>query len=233
MGRPNPGRVASAPVATGPLALIGGDEFAEGCTFDAGLLAASGGTEVLVLPTAAAYERPERLVQRASDWFASLGATAVAPPVYTRRDALEEAHVALARSARFVYLAGGSPMHLRSVLKDTPLLDAILAAWSSGAVLAGSGAGADVLCDPMVDPRGGAYTVGLAVVANLAVIPRYDSWSHDKVHRTVEIAPDGVRVVGVPSRTAIICDAHGTWRAEGVGRVDVWVDRKPASLTDL
>jgi cyanophycinase len=124
-------------------------------------------------------------------------------------------------------------MHLRSVLKESPLFDAMVAVLHEGGVLAGSGAGADVLCDPMVDPRGGAYTVGLGVVENLAIIPRYDTWSHDKVHRTVEIAPRGARVVGVPLRTAIIRTPEGRWRSEGVGQVDVWVDRKPASLDDL
>lgn len=213
--------------------MVGGDEFADGCTFDAQLLADSGGTQVVVLPTAAAYERPHQIIERAHAWFEALGAEVIAPPVYTRRDALDDDRVAEVRAARFVYLAGGSPMHLRSVLKDSPLLAAILQTWEDGAVLAGSGAGADVLCDPMVDPRGGAYTVGLGVVANLAVIPRYDTWSHDKIHRTVEIAPHGVRVAGVPSRTALIRGTDGSWRAEGVGDVDVWVDRKPASLADL
>ena len=47
---------------SGTLALVGGDEWTEGCTFDASLLAASGGTEVMVLPTAAAYQHPERVV---------------------------------------------------------------------------------------------------------------------------------------------------------------------------
>ena len=213
--------------------MVGGDEFADGFTFDAQLLADSGGTQVVVLPTAAAYERPQHIIERARAWFGALGAEVVAPPVYTRRDALADDRVAEVRAARFVYLAGGSPMHLLSVLKDSPLLAAILETWEDGAVLAGSGAGADVLCDPMVDPRGGAYTVGLGVVANMAVIPRYDTWSHDKIHRTVEIAPHGVRVAGVPSRTALIRGTDGLWRAEGVGDVDVWVDRKPASLTDL
>jgi len=32
-------------------------------------------------------------------------------------------------------------------------------------VLAASGAGATLVCDPMVDPRGGAYTVGLGLVS--------------------------------------------------------------------
>lgn len=217
----------------GTLALVGGDEFTDGCSFDAGLLAASGGTEVVVLATAAAYERPARVLARADRWFASLGATVVAPPVLTRRDAFEDANVEAVRTARFVYLTGGSAMHLRSVLKDSPVYGALVGVWEAGGVVAGSGAGADVLCDPMVDSRGGAYTLGLGVVPGLAVIPRYDTWSHDKVHRTVEMAPDHVSVAGVPLCTALIRDPDGSWRAEGAGTVDVWIDRKPADLTRL
>ena len=55
------------------LALVGGGEWTDGCTFDRELLEASGGAEVLVLPTAAAYEHPERSVEHAGGWFASLG----------------------------------------------------------------------------------------------------------------------------------------------------------------
>ena len=43
---------------SGVLALVGGAEWREGCTFDAQLLEASGGRDVTVLPTAAAYEHP-------------------------------------------------------------------------------------------------------------------------------------------------------------------------------
>ena len=80
-------------------------------------------------------------------------------------------------------------MHMRSVLKDTPAWEAIVAAWDGGAVLAGSVAGAMVCCDPMVDPRGGAFTLGLGLLANLAVIPEFDLWSEDAVHRTRKLSP--------------------------------------------
>src|SRR5690606_10435630 len=173
---------------------------------------ASGATEVLVLPTAAAYEHPQRIVDRAVDWFAGLGATAVGLPVLTRRDALEEQHAAAVRAARFVYLAGPSAMHLRSVLKDTPLWDALVDAWQDGAVVAGSSAGGMVLTDPMVDSRGGAFTVGLGVVAPLAFVPHADQWSDDKLHRTQSLAPGSTPVVGVPERTAVIRSPDGTWR---------------------
>src|ERR1700677_3302753 len=57
----------------GLLALVGGSEWTEGCTFDATLLEASGGSDVVILPTAAAYQHPERVVLRAAEWFADLG----------------------------------------------------------------------------------------------------------------------------------------------------------------
>jgi cyanophycinase len=217
---------------SGILALVGGGEFTEGCDFDRTLLEASGGDEVVVVPTAAAFENPAHIVERAVVWFTSLGARARELPVLTRGDGLSEEHIEAVRTAKFVYLPGGSPMHLRSVLKDSPFYDAMIAMFMDGGVLAGSGAGADVLCDPMVDTRGGAFTVGLGLVPGLAVIPRVNTWSHDKVHRTVELAPAGVAVVGVPEATALIRDGGG-WRCEGAGECVVYRDGASADLTAL
>lgn len=218
---------------TGILALVGGGEWSQGCDFDAELLVASGGTEVTVLPTAAAFERPELLVERATEWFASLGATVREVPVYNRGDALVAENIAAVRGARFLYMAGGSPMHLRAVLKDTPLYEAMVEAHRQGAVLAGSAAGADVLCDPMVDTRGGALTVGLGLVPGVAVIPRFDTWSQEKIRRTVTLTRPGQVLVGVPETTALIRDPDGTWRSSGKASVTVYVDGQIGTLADL
>jgi cyanophycinase len=218
----------------GTLALVGGGEFRDGCSFDRTLLAAADGdVEVLVLPTAAAFEHPDRVVSGALDWFAGLGAKARGLSVLNRRDALDEENARQVREAGFVYLTGGSPMHLRSVLKDTPTWDALVHAWQDGAVLAGSSAGAMVLTDPMVDPRGGAFTVGIGVVAPLAVVPHADAWSEDKLHRTQVLAPKATPVVGIPERTALLRATDGTWSAEGVGEVRVWLAGEPADLSVL
>ena len=76
--------------------------------------------------------------------------------VLDRASADDPAMAAVVRKARFIYLAGGSPLHLKAVLKKSAIFEALRQAWSDGAVVAGSGAGAMVLTDPMVDPRGGA-----------------------------------------------------------------------------
>jgi cyanophycinase len=217
---------------TGPLALVGGAAFSEGCTFDADLLA-SGGGEVAVLPTAAAYEHPAREVDAATTWFESLGGTVRGVPVLTRPDALAAEHVDAVAGARFLYLCGGSSMHLRSVLKDSPVWDALVAAWQGGAVLAASSGAARVLCDPMVDPRGGAFAVGLGLIPGLAVIPHHDHWSKEKAHRTIQLAPKGLPIAGIDDRTALIRDPDGSWRTEGAGEVAIFVDGVTQPLTAL
>ncbi|MCU1454817.1 MAG: peptidase dipeptidase [Acidimicrobiales bacterium] len=218
---------------SGPLALVGGGEFTDGCTFDAALLEASGAREVLVLPTGAAYEHPGRLVERAVEWFGGLGVAARGLDVLARSDALDPEKVSAIADARFLYLVGGSPMHVRSVLKDSPAWDALVGAWSGGAVVAGSSAGAMVLCDPMVDPRGGAFTLGLGMIANLAVIPAHDHWSEDAAHRTLKMSPDDLVLAGIDERTALVRDPDGSWRAEGAGQVAVFVGGVPADLSAL
>jgi cyanophycinase len=217
----------------GPLALVGGAEWTEGCSFDPPLWEAVGRPEVLVLPTAAAYEHPQRSVETAASWFATFGAKARGLMVLSRRDALEPAAAAEVKSATFLYLGGGSPMHLRSVLKDTPLWTALVEAWRGGAVVAGSSAGAMVLGDPMVDPRGGALTLGLGLISNVAVLPHYDTWSEEKAHRTVQLATGHLRIAAIDERTALIRDPDGTWRKEGAGEVTVYVDGRPAGLQSL
>ena len=218
---------------TGPLALVGGMEWRDGCTFDRDLLEASGGDEVLILPTAAAYEHPQRAVETATAWFASIGGRARGLDLLARPDAEDPDNVAAIKAARFLYLGGGSPLHLRSVLKDSAAWAAIVEAWNGGAVLAGSSAGAMVLCDPMIDPRGGAFTLGLGLVNGLTVIPHANTWSHEKARRTFELAPEGCAVVGIDEQTAVIRSTDGSWRAAGAGNVAVWVNGKATPLADL
>ncbi len=220
------------PRERGLLALVGGGEWQEGCSFDAELLARSGGADVLVLPTAAAYEHPEHLVMKAGEWFASLGAQVEGLMVLSRPDAEDQGAADVMRKARFIYLAGSSPLHVRSVLKSSKVWDALLAAWEDGAVVAGSSGAAMALTDPMVDARGGGLTIGLGLLTGVAVVPHFGDTREDghgeKLHRAVLLAPAGTPVVGVPERTALIREPDGTWRAAGEQPVAVFLDGAPA-----
>jgi len=218
---------------TGPLALVGGTEWTEGCDFDAQLLTLSGGTEVTMLPGAAAFENPAKAIARAEGWFGGLGASVSVVPVYRRAESSDPAAVDAVRRARFIYLADGSAAHLRSVLKDTPLVDALVEAWDDGAVLAASAQAATALCDVMVDPRGGAFTVGLGVITWLTVIPRYDEWSREKAQRTVRMAPASLVVAGIDDRTALIRSPDNEWSVSGSGKVTLFRDHTLVGLEAL
>lgn len=221
----------------GLVALVGGGEWSEGASFDAELLEHAGG-EVLILPTAAAFENPARAVENARSWFASLGGAAEGLMILHRPEANDPSNAKRVRTSRFVYLSGGSPLHLRSVLKGSKVWQALLEAWREGAVVAGSSAGAMAMCDPMIDPRGGAFTVGLGLVEELAVLPHYDPAFdhlsvHSKAHRTITLAGGRFPVVCIPERTALIREPGGSWRTAGVGEVKIFLGTSTIPLKQL
>jgi cyanophycinase len=217
----------------GRLALVGGGEWTEGCDFDVALWEEAGRPEVVVLPTAAAYEHPQRAVDIAARWFAGFGATVVPAMLLGRADAADPVFVEQISSARMLYLAGGSPLHLRSVLKDSPAWTALRSAWAAGATVAGSSAGAMVLGDPMIDPRGGALTLGLGLIEHLAVLPHAASWSTGRAQRTFDLATGHLRIAAVDERTALIREPDGSWHTSGAGSVTVYVDGRPSGLAAL
>lgn len=217
---------------SGTLALAGDRPLSSGATFEVELLEAAGRPEVVVLPTAAAYEQPDTVTAAAAERFEALGAKVRAEMVLRRPEAMEESRCDALRGARFVYLLGDSPMHLRSVLKETPLWEALLHAWHEGATLVAAGGSAMALCDPMVDPRGGAFTVGLGLLAQMSVVAQ-SSWSPDQAKRTIELAPKGLPVVGIDPQAALVRDPDGRWRQAGTGDVVVYADGAERDLGTL
>jgi cyanophycinase len=206
----------------GSLVLVGGGEWGPGtAAFDTELVARSRADEVVVLPTAAAYEHAERVGERASEYFGGLGVRVRTLAVLHRGEAEDPETAAIVRAARFVYLADGSPLHLRSVLKGSALFEALLASYHGGGVLAASGAGATLVCDPMVDPRGGAYTVGLGVVKNLAVFPYHGTAADHLRERSIDLLPRGAVLAGIDEATALIKSSTG-WSVAGAGGVTLY-----------
>jgi len=218
---------------TGTIALQGGGAFAANDELDARLLAAAGADRVVVLPTADAFEQPARLVAAAMNWAERMGVQVEALMVLRRVEAMEADAAAVVRGAKAVYLVGDQPLHLRSVLKDTPLLDALVAAWDNGAVVAVAGEATSVVCTHMVDSRGGAFTVGLELVTTATFVPRRNRWSPDKWHRTVELAPPDLPVVGIDEATALVHGGPGEWTVVGDGEVQVFLAGRRVDLDAL
>jgi cyanophycinase len=202
---------------TGTLALLGGGPFVANDDIDRRLIADAGAREVIVLPTADAFEHPSRLVETAQAWGQRLGVAVDGRMVLSRTDANDPTHVDVVAAARFVYLAGDSPLHLRAVLKDSALADALAQVLAGGGVVAAAAASAACLCDPMTDPRGGAFTLGLGMVRGVALLTETETWSAERLHRTRQLAK-GFAVVTLPTGSALLRRPSG-W--ELVGDADV------------
>ncbi len=203
----------------GILALQGGGPFAANDELDRRLLTAAAATRVVMLPTADAYEHPERLVAAAMNWAERLDVEVEALMVMRRGEAMDDGAVGVVRGARAVYLVGDQPLHLRSVLKGTPLWEAITQVLVDGGVVAATGGSAAAMCDPMVDPRGGAFTLGLGLIDGLALVTEAETWSADRLHRTLKLA--NTPVAELPSGAALVRTAEG-W--EQIGDVVVHGD---------
>jgi cyanophycinase len=212
----------------GPLALVGGAELGPGNEPQDRLLAeAAGGGLAFVLATAAARHRPELAVANAAGWFARFGLDIEELPATGRRQARAPETVQRARAGRFFYLVGGDPAIVPATLHDTPLWDAIVAAWRDGAALGGSSAGAMALGEWTLtrDARPGddhrRYAPGLNVVPGVVVIPHFETFGAGWVESATAGAPrDDVVLLGLPERTAAVWSGD-TWRAMGPGTVTV------------
>jgi cyanophycinase len=202
---------------SGTIALLGGGPFVANDELDARLISSAGASEVVVLPTADAFEHPSRAVATATDWGTRLGVAVDGRFVLRRADANDPEHARAVAHARMVYLVGDSPLHLRSVLKDTAVFDSLRAVIANGGVVAATGASAACLCDPMTDPRGGAFTLGLALVEGLAVLTEAETWSPERLHRTLALA-NGFAVGVLPTGSALLRTDVG-WEQFGKAEV--------------
>lgn len=192
----------------------GGGPFSAHDVLDRALLVRAGVRTVAVLPTADAMESPELLVEAARSWAGRVGDPAIdAVMVLQRSDATAEAGARL-DAADAVYVVGDSPLHLRSAIKDTPVMDAIRRAADDRLVVA-AGASAAALCDTMTDPRGGAFTLGLALVAKMALVTEAETWSDERLTRTRELAGDLDGCLAILTTSAALVGDAGRWTSHG------------------
>jgi len=194
----------------GQLILQGGGPFISNDELDARVLQGMNGY-VVVLPTAEAFENPAALIATSVLWAQRMGVETKLCAVYTRADAREDSYAQIIRDAAALYVVGDSPIHLRATLQATVVYEAIEQKIESGIVVAVAGSAA-ALCDPMVDPRGGAFTLGLGLVESIAVITESETWSHDRLQRCLQLA--NTTVVQLPTGSALLC-VQGKWNVDG------------------
>ena len=207
--------------------LLGSGEF-EPWTHDVEsrvLADATGDGSVVILPTASATEGDavfDRWGRMGLEHYAEVARRAEVLPLKRREDAFREELAERVGGASLVYFSGGKPQHLANVLRDTPLLDAILRVMDRGAVWAGCSAGAMVVSRSRDGARGSSWLFGLGLVPHAsfgvhwdraAKIPGLAWWMTSRL-------PDATWFVGIDEHTAILGDGE-RWEVFGRGGVDV------------
>jgi cyanophycinase len=219
---------------SGTLALVGSGEFTTALErVDRCLLEATGRPRprVAVVPTASAPEGEAvflRWAEMGSAHFGSLGAEVEQVLVRTRADANDAVWEQAIGEADLVYLSGGKPGALQSILDGTRVGAAILDAHRRGAVVAGCSAGAVFMGERLARlrrrPRFLRWDQALGLVPGTIVAPHSDAFPEPFLALLALQAPRGFVVVGIDQNTALI-GRDGIWQVMGPGRVTLWRGR--------
>jgi cyanophycinase-like exopeptidase len=219
----------------GSLALVGSGEYLPAMAEFENSLVVDGvknGKEArfLQIPTAAGRESGDRLEYWKELGFRqakNIGVEATYLPVFTREDAFNQEYIDAVANSALMYMSGGDPHHLAQVLIDTPLWDAVLENWKTGASLAGCSAGAMVLSAHI--PNFGLLkktaTQGLNLLPEIRVIPHFNKffkWIPESAAKVLLHVPDNSILIGVDELTAIVKrSGDSEWVVVGEAKVHV------------
>jgi cyanophycinase-like exopeptidase len=219
----------------GSLALVGSGEYLPAMAQFENSLVVDGvknGKEAryVQIPTAAGRESSDRLEywkELGLRQAKNLGVEATYLPIFTREDAFNQEYVDAVANSALMYMSGGDPHHLAQVLIDTPLWDAILENWKTGASLAGCSAGAMVLSAHIPNFRllKKVPTQGLNLLPEVRVIPHFNKffkWIPESAAKVLLHVPDNSILIGVDELTAIVKRSGDTdWVVVGEAKVHV------------
>lgn len=212
---------------SGYLLLEGGAEFGgQMAAPDRRALELAGGLDAAVgiLPTAAAPDQNHlRAGQNGQRWFIGLGARRVSViPLIDRASADLPAVADSIQQSALIYLLGGFPRYLGQTLLDSLSAHSLRAAYQAGAVLAGSSAGAMVLCQYYYDPAAGEICTGLNYIPGACLIPHYNRSGQKWAAALAALLP-GELLIGIDEQTGMLDDApEGRWKVYGKGQVTLY-----------
>ena len=211
----------------GYLLLEGGAEFG-GRMRDPDLkaieLAGGFDTPLRIIPTAAAPDHNHlRAGSNGIRWFHSLGAKDVISLLLIDKPGTNDEKIAKSlRDAKLIYMLGGFTHYLGQTLKDSLAWKSALEAYRNGAVIAGSSAGAMVMCEFYYDPDSGRVVNGLDLLPNSLVLPHHDTFGRSWAPRLLKRIP-GVTLIGIDEQTGMIDDGeHNSWNVYGRGSVTLY-----------
>ena len=177
-----------------------------------------------IIPTAAAPDRNQiNAGNNGVRWFRGLGARdVVSLPLIDKASANDKAIADSLHSAKLIYLLGGFTHYLGQTLKDSLAWSAVVDAYQSGAVIAGTSAGAMVMCEFYYDPSSGTVIEGLNLVPNSLVLPHHDTFGKRWAPKLLKEVPN-VTLIGIDEETGMIDDGENkSWTVHGRGGVTLY-----------
>ena len=181
---------------------------------------------IRIIPTAAAPDKNDvRAGNNGIRWFQGLGAKDVQSVPLISRIRADDKNIAQSlREAKLIYLLGGFTHYLGQTLKGTSVWDAAVEAYRNGGVIAGSSAGAMVMCQFYYDPGSARVHDGLNLVPNSLVLPHHNTFGKNWAPQLLKKIP-GVTLIGIDEHTGMIDDGDArTWKVYGAGNVTLYQD---------
>lgn len=177
--------------------------------------------KVVCIPAAAGTEGDtmiDRWMHRGVDHFRALGVEADGVRVWDRSSANDPALADTVAAADFVYLSGGRPNYLHSVLESSLVWDAIVDVTDRGGLLVGCSAGAMIQGEVFMGFTG--RNTGFGLWPGVQVIPHFDEIPTAVAAAMRKAAGKGRTVIGVNGNTALV-SAGGGYRVIG-DEITVW-----------
>ena len=211
----------------GYLLLAGGAEFG-GCMRipDRRAIDLAGGVKarIRIIPAAAAPDNNhQRAGNNGASWFHKLGAGDVKVLSLIDRTSADNSDIiADMQHSSLIYLLGGFPRHLEKSLAGSLGWKALLEVYQRGGVIAGSSAGAMVLCGHYYDPSSREVLKGLGLLPGTCFLPHHNDFGKNWVSALTPLTPQVV-LIGVDEETAILNDgSKGSWTVYGKGVATIY-----------
>jgi len=210
----------------GHLLLAGGAEFGGRMSEpDLRAIELAGGFDapICIIPTAAAPDyNHKRAGNNGMRWFRSLGSKNVfTVDVINAASANDSVLAASIRTSSLIYLLGGFPRHLAETLANSACWRAALDAYDQGAVIAGSSAGAMVLCGYYYDPTEKKLLRGLNLLPNACVLPHHNNFGKAWAKPLIQLLPNST-LIGIDEHTGMLNDLDGRWQVHGAGQITLY-----------
>lgn len=235
-------RITEAP-AKGSLFIIGGgsrpEEMISRMVDEAGLH--TGGL-VVILPMAS--EESDSAIIWSGEQFFNQGLTEVVGFNFRPGEMPSAARLDSLQNASLIYISGGSQSRFMDIVRDSPIYDAIHAAYSNGAMIAGTSAGAAVMSQkmitgdqlrhpeyrptyPVIESDNIDLEEGLGLLTT-AIIDQHFVWRsrHNRLITAILEYPE-LPGIGIDESTAILVRGN---TAEVIGISQVLVFRNPSSI---